>query len=149
MILHGEGNSRHEAIQCSLEHADGEAIEHFTPYSKTDSGVLVYGKAFTGDRLREIFGFADLVLTLEGQVAVCSPTLTQLEAAVDSLTPQGGPGFLILQGSAQDYAQAAGGMGGLVRNGASIRAESSGIGLHAWYAMASQQRSRLRRTAAS
>jgi hypothetical protein len=34
-----------------------------------------------------------------------------MEAAVDSLTPQGGPGFLIVEGTAQNYAQAAGGDG--------------------------------------
>jgi hypothetical protein len=109
VILHNEINHSQEAIQCSLVHADGEAIERFTPYSKTGSGAVSYGESFTAGRNREIFGFARSVLTLENQPPVLSPTLTQLGAAVDSLTLQGGPGFLILEGATEDYTQAAGG----------------------------------------
>ena len=72
---------------------------------------MLCGESFTADREREIFGFAGLALTLENQAPVRSPTPRQLSAAVDSLNPRGGPGFLILQGATQDYAQAAGGNG--------------------------------------
>lgn len=50
-------------------------------------------------------------LTLEGQPPVHRPTLAQVLAAVDSLTPDGGPGFLILDGPGGDYVQAGGGDG--------------------------------------
>src|SRR5689334_4155630 len=56
-------------------------------------------------------GFLGLVLTLENQTPIDSPTLSQLTAAVDSLTPRGGPGFLILEAPSGDYTQAAGGDG--------------------------------------
>jgi hypothetical protein len=132
VILHREGRPKQVAIQCSVEHTDGEAIERFTPYSKTESGAIQYGEGFTNDRHREIFGVPGSVLTLENQAPVHSPTLRQLGAAVDSLTPQGGPGFLILEGPNQDYSQAAGGDGKFTaENGVSTRMENSGIGLRA------------------
>lgn len=111
VIVHREGNPNQEAIHCSLEHADGEAIEHFTPYSKTQSGAVQYGESYTSDRHREIFGLVGLVLTAENRDPVQSPTVCQLKAAVASLTPRGGPGFLVLEGATEDYAQAAGGDG--------------------------------------
>jgi hypothetical protein len=113
VILHHEDRPKQDAIRCCLEHADGEVLERITPYSKTESGAVEYGDGYTTDGQREIFGFAGLVLRLENQVPVHLPTLRQLAAAVDSLTPRGGPGFLILEGSTQDYAQAAGGDGRL------------------------------------
>ncbi len=56
-------------------------------------------------------GFQGYILTLENQPPLERPTLEQLHAAVDSLTPDGGPGFLILDGLNASYAQAAGGDG--------------------------------------
>jgi hypothetical protein len=111
VLLHHEDRPKQDAIQCILEHADGEAIERFTPYSKTEDGAVRYGEGFTNDGSRKIFGFAGSALTLENQAPIYSPTLRQLAAAIDSLTPQGGPGFLILEGPTQDYSQAAGGDG--------------------------------------
>jgi hypothetical protein len=111
VILHREGEPSQEAIQCSLEHEDGDAFERLTPYSKTRPGVVVYGASSTADREREIFGLAGSVLTLESRTPIRCPTVKQLYGAVDSLTPRGGPGFLILDGAGQDYVQAAGGGG--------------------------------------
>jgi hypothetical protein len=93
VILHREGNRNQEAIQCSLEHADGEATGRFTPYSKTHSGSVLCGESFTADPDRKIFGFAARSRT--------SRALTDPNAAGCScrlLTPRGGPGFLILEG---------------------------------------------------
>lgn len=56
-------------------------------------------------------GLIDLTLTLENQPPLSPPTLAQLSAAVDFLTPDGGPGFLVLESNAGDYTQAAGGDG--------------------------------------
>lgn|GEM_PF-444190 len=52
-----------------------------------------------------------LVLTLEGKPPRLAETLAQILAAVDSLTPNGGPGFLILEAEGEDFAQVAGGDG--------------------------------------
>lgn len=56
-------------------------------------------------------GFRDYELTLENQFPLGAPTLEQLLAAVDSLTPDGGPGFLCLDGPNASYSQVAGGNG--------------------------------------
>jgi hypothetical protein len=112
VILHREGEPSQEAIQCSLEDEDGDAFERYTPYSKTEAGVVV-GESSTTDREREIFGLAGSVLTLESRTPIRCPTVKQIYRAVDSLTPRGGPGFLILDGATEDYVQAAGGDGKL------------------------------------
>jgi len=111
VLLHREGLPKQDAIRCCLEHADGEVIERITPYSKAESGVLRYGESDTTDGQREIFGFVGMVLRLENGEPVHSPTIRQMGAAVESLTPRGGPGFLILEGPNEDYAQVAGGDG--------------------------------------
>jgi uncharacterized protein YodC (DUF2158 family) len=56
-------------------------------------------------------GLAGLVLTLEERPPLTSPTLMQIEDAVDSLTPAGGPGFMDVTGADRDYVQVAGGDG--------------------------------------
>jgi hypothetical protein len=56
-------------------------------------------------------GIKGLTLAVEGRSKLPAPTLHQLHAAVDALTPRGGPGFLILEGLGGDYVQAAGGDG--------------------------------------
>ena len=56
-------------------------------------------------------GFDGCTLTLENHEPLLAPTLPEILAAVDSLTPRGGPGFLVLEGAGGDYAQAAGGDG--------------------------------------
>lgn len=56
-------------------------------------------------------GIRGINLTVEDQPLFPSPTLAQIQATVDALTPNGGPGFLIVEGPGPDYAQAAGGEG--------------------------------------
>jgi len=56
-------------------------------------------------------GFPGLSLTLESGRAHLAPTLSQVHAAVDSLTPSGGPGYFVLETSVGDYTQVAGGDG--------------------------------------
>ena len=50
-------------------------------------------------------------LTVEDRPQVLNPSRAQLFAAIESLTPLGGPGFLALERANGDYAQAAGGLG--------------------------------------
>src|ERR1700687_1742139 len=50
-----------------------------------------------------------LSLTVEKEPVLAAPTPGQIGSAVDRLTTQGGPGFVILTGRGEDYAQAAGG----------------------------------------
>jgi hypothetical protein len=66
---------------------------------------------WSGEQIHRADGFRELTLTVETRRPLQSPTLQQLYAAVDALTPRGGPGFLILERRGQDYAQAAGGDG--------------------------------------
>lgn len=56
---------------------------------------------------------SSLVLTVEDRDPVRGPSIGEIEAAVDALTPRGGPGFLILENANEDYAQVAGGDGPL------------------------------------
>ena len=53
-------------------------------------------------------------LSVEDQGKIDAPSLREVMAAIDNLTPYGGPGFLILDGPGESYLQAAGGDGAYV-----------------------------------
>lgn len=62
---------------------------------------------------RQVFregGFSGVSLDVESKPPLPSPTLTQVVEAVEALTPEGGPGFLIISGPGEDYIQVAGGL---------------------------------------
>ena len=62
---------------------------------------------------RQVFrdgGFPGVSLDVESRPPLPSPTLTQVVEAVEALTPEGGPGFLIISGPGGDYVQVAGGL---------------------------------------
>ncbi len=46
---------KRDAIQCRLEHSNGEAVDVFIPYSKDPSGLVRYDDAYASKREREIF----------------------------------------------------------------------------------------------
>ena len=50
-------------------------------------------------------------LQVEGQDLIISPSKEEVVSSIESLTPNGGPGFLILESSNGDYVQSAGGNG--------------------------------------
>src|SRR5262249_29113241 len=50
-----------------------------------------------------------ITLQVEDEAPVSAPTPEQVRAALARLTPDGGPGYIILEGRGDDYAQAAGG----------------------------------------
>jgi len=52
-----------------------------------------------------------VTLQVEGEAIVTAPTPELVKAALARMTPDGGPGFIILEGRGDDYAQAAGGDG--------------------------------------
>jgi formate hydrogenlyase regulatory protein HycA len=71
-----------------------------------------------------------ITLQVEDEAPVTAPTPEQVRAALARMTPDGGPGFLILEGRGDDYAQAAGGEGVFT---AEWR-ESQGKGFRHWKA---------------
>lgn len=66
---------------------------------------------WTTEQVHRADGITGLVLTVENQSVITAPTLEQLQAAVDRLTPRGGPGFLVVDAPNKNYAQVAGGDG--------------------------------------
>jgi hypothetical protein len=52
----------------------------------------------------------DFVFTVEGEAEIRNPTVAQVEKSIDRMTPNGGPGFAILE-TTGGYVQAAGGDG--------------------------------------
>ena len=48
-----------DAVQLSLEHADGYAAEVFLPYQIGDGGSVDYGAMFAQEGARDIFGNAE------------------------------------------------------------------------------------------
>lgn len=66
---------------------------------------------WTTRHLHRSEGLAGLELTVEERFPHAAPTLQQVTDAIRSLTPDGGPGFLILERAGSGYVQAAGGRG--------------------------------------
>lgn len=56
-------------------------------------------------------GFPGLRLEVEDQKPIPRPSVQHIADVVGRMTPDGGPGFVILEGRGKDYAQAAGGAG--------------------------------------
>jgi len=52
-----------------------------------------------------------ITLQVEGETPVTDPTPEKVRDALARMTPNGGPGFIILEGRGEDYAQVAGGDG--------------------------------------
>jgi formate hydrogenlyase regulatory protein HycA len=52
-----------------------------------------------------------ITLQVENEAPVTAPTPEQVRGTLARMTPDGGPGFIILEGRGEDYAQAAGGEG--------------------------------------
>lgn len=48
-------NNKVDAIQCSLEHLNGESISVYVPYSKSFFGGIKYGEIFVQTKERQIF----------------------------------------------------------------------------------------------
>jgi formate hydrogenlyase regulatory protein HycA len=71
-----------------------------------------------------------ITLQVEDEAPVTAPTPGQVRATLARMTPDGGPGFIILEGRGKDYAQAAGGEGVFT---AEWR-ESKGKGFRHWKA---------------
>jgi len=65
-------------------------------------------------RIHRRGGLVGLVLSVESRPEVYAPKLDGILTAVDDMTPDGGPGFLILTRSGRDYAQTAGGKGSYI-----------------------------------
>jgi hypothetical protein len=62
-------------------------------------------------KMQQTRGCTGISLDVEGREAVSGPYEDQVTAALEQLTPSGGPGFLILTNRDGDYAQVAGGKG--------------------------------------
>lgn len=114
VFLHSPDGGKQDAIQLAVEHADGRAVDEFIPFSKSPEGTVTWGDSFRASRERELFGFPGFTLTLENRPQEKSPTLLQLRGAARHLTPDGGPGFLILEGPDESYVQVAGGAARLI-----------------------------------
>ena len=105
------GGLKQDAIQCFVEHRDGTSFEQLTPYNRIETAGISFGEAETTDGQQGVLGYPQLQLILENRLPIRSPRMNQLVAAVDAMTPNGRPGFLILECESRDYCQTEGGLG--------------------------------------
>lgn len=62
-------------------------------------------------KIYRVKGLSGITLEAEGLHKVDAPLLSQVQSLIDTMTPNGGPSFLILSRGDKDYAQVAGGDG--------------------------------------
>ena len=86
-----------------------EALTGFNLLSAVDTLAVEVLVPVTGHKPRP--EEANRYMEIDSRPAVHFPLACQVMATIDAMTPHGGPGFLILQGSNQDYMQTAGGDG--------------------------------------
>jgi hypothetical protein len=100
-------NFSKRAAVLGISYSRVEEVLPFVIDTATALGLSVFD--WPANQIHRADGLKDLTLTVENQRDLRGPTLPQVEAAVDALTPHGGPGFLVLEGAGHNYAQAAGG----------------------------------------
>ena len=103
------GNFRSRAAVLGIVYSHADEVVPFVIDAAISRGFAVFD--WTTQLVHRPGGYQHLVLNLEDRATLRAPTLSQLEAASDALTPDGGPGFLTLETGGGDYIQIAGGRG--------------------------------------
>ena len=102
-------NLGHRAIPLNISYPRVDEVVPFLITTANELGLFLFDSQ-TG-WIHRPDGIQGLSLTLENQAVLNTPTLSQVRDAVDRMTPDGGPAFLVLDGWGNDFAQAAGGKG--------------------------------------
>jgi hypothetical protein len=100
-------NFRHAAAVLGIIYPRVNEVLPFLIETATSRGLSVFDWATA--LVHRADGYEALALSVENKPLLRAPTTNQLFAAVDALSPDGGPGYLVLDGLGGDYAQAAGG----------------------------------------
>jgi hypothetical protein len=108
-LIHNFGQ---RAAVLGISYSRVDEVLPFVIETANDLGLIVLD--WTTETIHRGGGFKGLTLNIDDRPLIYSPTLEHIESAVDAMTPDGGPGFVILQNSSQSYAQSAGGDGSYV-----------------------------------
>lgn len=85
-----------------------EALPQIIELSKKH-GLILFD--MSSERIYRLSGKSDVSLTVEHYPDLQEPSIEYIHEMVDKLTPDGGPGFLVLSKGDRDYVQTAGGNG--------------------------------------
>ena len=102
-----EPNFNYRAVVLTFRHSRAAEVLHFIVETARSLGLVVFDW-----QSRQIYrgeAIAGLTLQIEDQHLIHAPSLHQIASAVDRLSPDGGPGFLIVESSTNSYVQCAGG----------------------------------------
>jgi hypothetical protein len=129
---------RHAAV-LAIQFPHAEAVVPFVVETARSLGLTVLD--WQAKLVHRPDGIKDLELSSEGNAVHRLPAYHQIIAAAEALTPDGGPGFLILERAGRDFLQVAGGNGAYacewrMHNGNTPRFTHSALGL---YNVASEQ----------
>jgi hypothetical protein len=102
-------NFGHRAAVLSFATRRAPDVMPFLIDTSTGLGLNVFD--WQTNLVHRADGIQGFTLRVEEEPALQGPTLRQVSAAVDRMTPDGGPSFLALEGPGEDYVQAAGGDG--------------------------------------
>jgi hypothetical protein len=97
------------AATLAIQYPHAEAVVPFVIETARSLGLTAFD--WQTKLVHRPGGFADLELSSEGVAPFRHPTLQQIMDAAQTLTPDGGPGFLTLERAGRDYLQVAGGKG--------------------------------------
>lgn len=100
-------NFGHRAAVLGMVYSRADEVSPFLIETAISLDLAVFD--WTTNQVHRPSGLNGLALTVEDKPQLRAPSLQQVHAAVDALSPKGGPAFLILEGPGEDYAQVAGG----------------------------------------
>ncbi len=122
-----------KAAVLAIQFPHSETVVPFVVDTARTFGLAVFD--WQTKLIHRADGIAELELSSEGVAPLKRPTFQQILDAAEALTPDGGPGFLILERGGRDYLQVAGGNGAYacewrMYNGNSPRFSHCAMGLY-------------------
>ena len=98
---------RHRVTELCMTYPSVAEVAPFVVETAISLGLDVFEPQLTWIYRHD--GIKGLLLTIENKPPFVAPTLEQLGETIGSLTPYGGPSYVVLQDERDDYVQAAGG----------------------------------------
>lgn len=102
-------NFGHRVAVLGLMYSRIEEALPFLIESANSLGLVVFD--WVSEEIHRGDGLKGFTLSVQDRIVVPSPRIERVFAVVDQLTPDGGPGFMSLDGPGRDYIQVAGGNG--------------------------------------
>lgn len=102
-------NAGHKATVLGLAFSRADEVLPFVVATANRLGLVVFD--WQTNRIHRADGLAGIRMTVENEPVFVCPSVRRIHESIVRMTPNGGPGFVIVERVNRDYVQAAGGDG--------------------------------------